>query len=216
MFKIFAIVALLFEGVAAKTGDDHPTLPTMWSARTIDPPQGKGIEKYFFMDTPTDDTPSGMWSEYLGCKRLISTVSLPNTKRYLLGCDGGVDCCWEEQSGNQVEFQIPNVHYTDPTKKVPVDYARANITNFGEVIEADAWSWKFTTEKFTAYTNDCPDCVNGVQLLQWKVDMGQETKAVIQFKGYQGIDPNTQAGKDFAAEFAVPQQCLANNLLKCS
>lgn len=212
---MFAAAVLLISTVAvyAKTGADHPTLPIMWKAETIDPPMGKGIEEYNFVDTPSDENPSAMWSKYPGCERLIYVPTPYTGKRYLLGCYN--DCCWEDQSGNQVEFQIPNVHYTDPTKEPEISYARANITNFGDYIEADEWSWSLgNAEKFWAYTVDCDTCVNKVQLLQWKVTVGVET-AVIQFKGYKGIDPSTQEGKDFDATFAIPPQCQANNLLKC-
>ena len=59
-----------------------------------------------------------------------------------MGCDA-LNCCWEEQEGNQVEFQIPNVHYSNPHKNVDVYYRKANVTNFDEEVEADEWSWSW-------------------------------------------------------------------------
>lgn len=214
LFFSLLVSAVLASMVQAKTGSDHPTLPVMWKAETIDPPMGKGIETYNFVDTPSDENPSAMWSKYPGCQRLIYVPTPYTGKRYLLGCDA-VDCCWEEQSGNQVEFQIPNVHYTDPSKEAEVSYQRVNITNFAEIVEADEWSWSLSSEKFWAYTETCDECYLGVRLLQWKVQLGIQPAVTIQFKGYTGIDPSTQEGKDFDATFAVPEICQANNLVHC-
>ena len=89
---------------------EYPTLPTLWEAQTIEPGapgSGKGIEAYSFVEKPTEDNPSAMWSNYTDCQRLIYVPNSYSAKRYLLGCDA-VNCCWETQSGNQVEFQIPN------------------------------------------------------------------------------------------------------------
>lgn len=183
---------------------EHPTLPTLWKATTIDPPMGQGIEEYKFVGKPTQDNPSAMWSKYNGCSRLIF-VDGPTQTRYLLGCDS-VQCCTEEQEGNQVEFQIPNIHYSDPSKSVNVSHQKVNITNFGSTIEADEWSWSWTVEKWSAYTRDCSECYNGVQLLQWKASV-LGTEAVIQFKDYIGIDPETEEGKEFIATFTPPDVC---------
>jgi hypothetical protein len=210
----FAVAMSMSYGFA-KDGSDHPTLPTMWTAETVDPPMGKGEEQYNFVDTPSDENPSAMWSIYPGCKRLIYVPTPYTGKRYLMGCDS-ISCCWESQDGNQVEFQIPNIHYTNPKKEVEVSYQRANITNFGEKMEADEWSWSLgKTEKFWAYTEDCSDCYLGVRLLQWKVQVGYHNPTVIQFKNYKGIDPNSEEGKEFDESFAIPEECQANNLLQC-
>lgn len=219
MQSLLAVVAFiatssLVQGYA-KDGSDHPTLPVMWKAETIDPPMGKGFEQYNFVDNPTDENPSAMWSSYPGCKRLIYVPTPYTGKRYLLGCDA-LDCCWETQDGNQVEFQIPNVHYTDPTKEAEVSYQRVNITNFGEKVEADEWSWSLgNSEKFWAYTEDCDDCYLGVRLLQWKVQVLAQNPVKIQFKGYYGIDPNSDEGKAFDETFAIPEECQASNLISC-
>ena len=48
MNSILFLVAVYFTFASSlKTGDDHPTLPTMWSAETIEPGapgNGKGVE----------------------------------------------------------------------------------------------------------------------------------------------------------------------------
>lgn len=183
---------------------DHPTLPTLWKATTIDPPMGQGVEEYKFVSSPTTDNPSAMWSKYNGCSRLIYADG-PTQVRYLLGCDA-VECCTEEQEGNQVEFQIPNVHFTNPSKKIDVSYQKANITNFGEEIEADEWSWSWNVEKWKAYTLPCGKCYGGVQLLQWEAS-ALGTTAVIQFKDYRGIDPDSEEGKEFIETFTPPSIC---------
>ena len=93
MFWSFLISALLPAAVSAyaKSGADHPTLPEMWKATTIEPTVGKGTEAYNFVAVPTADNPSAMWSIYPGCQRLIYVPGYSG-KRYLLGCDA-VDCC---------------------------------------------------------------------------------------------------------------------------
>ena len=67
---------------------------------------GKGLESYNFVQNPTQDNPSAMWSNYTGCERLIYIPNNNNAKRYLLGCES-VNCCWEDQEGNQVELPAP-------------------------------------------------------------------------------------------------------------
>lgn len=219
---IFSLIGSIIPASAKKlTGTDHPTLPTQWVSTTIDPPMGEGIEAYNFVPNPTEQFPSTMWSNYTGCQRLIYvTNSMLTTARYLLGCDA-VNCCYEEQDGNQVEFQIPNIYYADPRKEVNVTYARTSIVNFGDEIEADEWHWSLDlpngtpTEKFWAYTENCDTCANGVKLLQWKVQVGVGQKYVIEFKDFIGYDATSQEGVAFAQSFQVPKQCQANNLLKC-
>lgn len=201
---------------------DYPTLPTLWDAETIEPGSpgsGKGIESYNFVEKPTEDNPSAMWSNYTDCQRLIYIPNNYDAKRYLLGCDS-VNCCWESQSGNQVEFQIPNVHYSNPTKKVDVYWRNANVTNFGETFEADEWSWSWTakdilSQDWRAYTLPCEECVNGIKLIQWQSRaMGSEWFP-IQFKNYRGYDLSTSDGDAFKEQFTIPAICQKNNLLEC-
>ena len=149
---------------------------------------------------------------------MIYIESAYSGTRYLLGCDA-LNCCHEPQDSNQVEFQIPNIYYSDPRKEVTVNYARKNITNFNEIIEADEWSWALTlpdgtpVERFWAYTIDCEACVNKVQLLQWKVNaVGTQVK--IQFKDYRGYDAASDEGKEFASSFKLPAVC-SGNILTC-
>ena len=223
MLRLIVSFCLATLGVSQKLVTDYPTLPTLWEAETIEPgapDSGKGIESYSFVDKPTYDNPSALWSNYTGCQRLIYVPNNYDSKRYLLGCDA-VDCCYEEQDGNHVEFQIPNVHYSNPKKTVDVYYQRANITNFGETIEADEWSWSWTvkdklSQDWRAYTLPCDDCVNGVQLIQWQSRaMGLEWWP-IQFKNYRGFDLDSSEGKQFKNSFQIPEVCQKNNLLQCS
>lgn len=218
-FLYFLSIGLVY---CQKKTNNYPSLPTLWDAKTIEPGapgSGKGLESYKFVSVPSNDNPSAMWSNYTACQRLIYVPSNSNAKRYLLGCDS-VNCCYEEQSGNQVEFQIPNVRYSNPNKKVDVYYQRINITNFGEIIEADEWSWEWNIQdklkqKWKAYTNKCDDCVGGVELLQWSSSaMGSEWFPV-QFKGYRGYNISSPEGKDFMNKFTIPEICQKNNLLKC-
>jgi len=222
MLYALLFIAIVGYGTSQTIVTDYPTLPTLWEAETIEPGapgSGKGIESYDFVETPTEDNPSAMWSNYTDCQRLIYIPNSYNAKRYLLSCES-VNCCWEDQEGNQVEFQIPNVHYSNPKKTVDVYYQRANITNFGETIEADEWSWSWTvkdklSQDWRAYTLPCDDCVNGVQLIQWQSRaMGLEWWPV-EFKNYRGYELSSDEGDNFKSQFYVPDICLKNNLLKC-
>ena len=169
--NIFLFFTLLAYVYSQDLVTDYPTLPNLWEAETIEPAApdgGKGIESYYFTSTPTVETPSALWSNYTDCQRLIYVTSGNNAKRYLLGCDA-VNCCYEEQDGNHVEFQIPNVHYSNPSKKVDVYHQRVNITNFGEEIEADEWSWEWNvkdilSQEWRAYTIECADSVSYTHL----------------------------------------------------
>ena len=222
LFGYFCLLTNLLLGLSQTITTDYPTLPTLWKAETIEPGapgSGKGIESYNFVDKPTSENPSAMWSNYTDCQRLIYIPSTNNAKRYLLGCES-VNCCWEPQSGNQVEFQIPNVRYSNPNKKVDVYWRNVNITNFGETFEADEWSWSWTvkdklSQDWRAYTLPCEECVNGVQLVQWQSRaMGLEWWP-IEFKNYRGYDISTSEGIEFINNFYVPEICQKNNLLQC-
>ena len=220
--KGFLLLANFLFCFSQKIVTDYPTLPTLWEAETIEPGapgSGKGIEAYNFVETPTEDNPSALWSNYTDCQRLIYISSNYNAKRYLLGCES-LSCCWEEQDGNQVEFQIPNVRYSNPKKSVDIYYRRANITNFNEIIEADEWSWSWTvkdklSQDWRAYTIPCDNCVNGVQLIQWQSRaMGLEWWP-IQFKNYRGYESSSDEGDNFKRQFHIPDICQKNNLLEC-
>jgi len=221
MEKLFLCLLL----PALSLAKDHPTLPTQWKARTIEvgaPGTGEGMESYNFQLTPTSDHPSAMWSNYTDCQRLIHINSNADAKRYLLGCEA-VSCCWEEQDGNQIEFQIPNLHPANPNKEINVTYGgRVNITNFGETVEADEWNWRWETidgkylgQDWKAYTNDCEECVNGVTLVQWQTRALGSEWFPTQFKDYQGFDPSTDEGEQFESTFQIPEVCQGN-ILKCN
>ena len=196
------------------TAKEHPTLPTNWISSTIDPPYGEGVESYMFASQPSDDQPSAMWSNYTDCQRLLfydGKLGQGHNGRYYLGCDS-VNCCYEDDyMSNQVEFQIPNIHYTDPNKETNVSYLGVqNYTSFGSVVQADEWTWSFNppivpAETWNAFTVDDPSQPTGVALVGWmaRVDV---TQANIQFKDFQGVaDADFPA---FKASFAVPDFCL--------
>jgi len=108
MLRLIISFCLATLGVSQKLVTDYPTLPTLWEAETIEPgapDSGKGMESYSFVDKPTYDSPSALWSNYTGCQRLIYIPNNYDAKRYLLGCES-VNCCYEEQDGNHVEFQF--------------------------------------------------------------------------------------------------------------
>jgi hypothetical protein len=222
MFSTIITLCFLSLTLSQKIVSNYPTLPTLWEAETIEPGapgSGQCIESYDFVSVPTTDTPSAMWSNYTGCQRLIFVTSGYNAKRYLLGCDA-LDCCWEEQDGNQVEFQIPNVHYTNPNQKTDIYYQRVNITNFGEEVEVDEWSWNWSLhsglhQEWKAYTNKCDDCVNGVELVQWSSSAMGSSWYPIQFRRFKGYDRTTDDGMNFINIFQLPEICKKNNLLKC-
>lgn len=217
LFNTFVFLLGILTVSSQKLVTDYPTLPELWNAETIEPVSpGDGLESYQYNPSPTKEFPSALWSNYTGCQRLIYVTSNVNSARYLLGCDS-LECCYEEQNGNQVEFQIPNVHYSNPNRKVDVYHQIVNITNFGKVVEADEWSWSFAkgTQSWKAHTNYCKTCVNNIELLQWSSSaLGSEWFA-IQFKNYKGYDLDSKEGKEFSLNFQVPEVCQKNNLLKC-
>ena len=70
MFVI--LLNLLF--ISSQQTNAHPTLPTRWISITKEPGapgDGVGLEAYKYVDKPTPDNPSGIWSNYTGCSRLI-------------------------------------------------------------------------------------------------------------------------------------------------
>ena len=217
-FKFFIVLVNILAVSCQTITNNYPTLPTLWDAETIEPASpGDGFESYQFNPTPSKDFPSALWSNYTGCQRLIYITSNYDSSRYLIGCDA-VDCCYEEQDGNQVEFQIPNIQYSNPNKKVDVYHQTVNITNFGKTFEADEWSWSLGDkgfQKWKAYTNYCKKCVNNVVLLQWSSSAAGSEWFTIQFKNYRGYDIDSKEGKEFSSTFVIPEVCQKNNLLEC-
>ena len=199
---------------ASTLAKEHPLLPTAWVSQTIDPPQGEGIESYMFAAEPSDDQPSAMWSNYTGCQRLLfydGHHGQGHNGRYYLGCDS-LDCCYEDDGNyNQIEFQIPNVKYSDPRKEMNVTYLGVqSYTSFGEVIQADQWTWEWAPpvlppETWNAFTQDDATQPTGVTLVGWQAGV-ENVSADIQFKDFKGISDEDFPA--FKAQFQVPDMCL--------
>ena len=102
--NLFTIsIAIIFVFAQAK---DHPTLPTQWTAITIEPGAGEGQESYNFVAEPSTDNPSSMWSRYKGCQRLIHVDNYSGGTRYLLGCES-VKCCKEPSPATKLSSRFP-------------------------------------------------------------------------------------------------------------
>jgi len=206
------LLALLCAGADQTCAQpSHPTLSTMWVSTTDEPGAGVGLESYYMVDQPTTTNPSAMWSNYSAddCFRLIyDDGSLLETGRYLIKCDA-IDCCEEDQEGNQIEFQIPNVH---PARLAPVKYdgKKSIVITFGENVTCDVWSWHFLAEKNEAYTVG-----NGsdVRLVRWGAAVGVEIVHIDFAKDYKNI-PESQRDA-FKATFAIPPECAVPNLPQC-
>lgn len=192
----------------------HPTLPTMWISETNEPGMGDGFESYYFVDQPTKTNPSALWSNYTGCQRLIYDDGTEiNNKRFLLKCDA-VDCCTEDQDGNQVEFQIPNVHPEAAAKNFTVTHNVSLTTEYDETVTTDEWHWQTLrdSEEWHVYTTNCSSCVNNVQLYRWKVRALTE-EVNIDYKNFQGIPESQRA--EFLSTFQIPKQCQGPQVLRC-
>uniref|UniRef100_A0A7S0KYT9 Uncharacterized protein n=1 Tax=Coccolithus braarudii TaxID=221442 RepID=A0A7S0KYT9_9EUKA len=142
----------------------HPTLPTSWTSYVQEISLGNVLESEHFVDKPTAANPSAKWTNFTdgSCQRLIYQTSGYDTTRYLYKCDS-VSCCHEDDTSGPIEYQIPNVH---PTALAPVhSLGKRTITLFdGQDYEADAWTWKFTAQNFTAFTQETD---SGTVLLRW-------------------------------------------------
>ena len=57
----------------------YPTLPTRWVSITDEPEKGVGLEAYKYVENPTPDNPSALWSNYTDCSRLIIINNNYNT-----------------------------------------------------------------------------------------------------------------------------------------
>jgi len=152
-----SVVATLMKNL----GQQHPTLPTSWTATVNEPQVGWVEESYKMVDRPTPENPSGKWTNFTdgSCQRLIFVPNDVDAARYLLGCES-VACCTEEQSGNHLEYQIPNIHpaFLAPVKyggnqKITIDHPEGQQ----ETLSADVWSWKFGLGSYTAYTTGAGD-----------------------------------------------------------
>ena len=205
---LLAGAAVATTGVAA---DSHPTLPYMWTSLVNEAEVGLVEESYIMIDRPTPENPSGKWTNFTdgSCQRLIYDGDLPTAARYLLGCDA-VDCCIEEQSGNHVEYQIPNVH---PAFLAPVSYkGKHKILQYAQgkttSVVCDAYEWKFNIETMTAYTTQEK---NETQLHRWNVAIEGKNYTNDYFN-YEAVPESEKAA--FQATFKVPAIC-GKNPLKC-
>lgn len=206
-------VVLVLSLAVVAFGLVHPTLPTMWSSETNEPPVGDGEESYYFTDKPTEDEPSAMWSNYTDpeCRRLIWDVGYSQV-RYLLKCDA-VDCCKESGQGNQIEFQIPNVHPEFLAKNFTYAPNQTIVNAYGTKLTGlDVWHWEFGPEKWDVYTKPCASCANKVQLYRWYVKAFTE-EAAIDFVNFTGIQESQRA--EFKSNFYVPDQCKPDNIPEC-
>jgi len=189
-----------------------PKLPERWVATTKEPGapgDGIGVEAYKYVAKPTPDNPSALWSNYTGCNRLIHVTGEQGV-RYLLGCDA-LDCCTEDQMGNQVEFQIANIHPAF-RKEVKVIHHPETITVFGQTMDVDAWTWYFAIANYTAFTTNSDDN-DKVVLHRWESGVKDAIDVTIEFKEFQHIaEDDIEA---FDATFQIPQICLGSRVMSC-
>jgi hypothetical protein len=215
--------------MVAAQGRPHPRLAEDWIA-TVDQPQLAVVYESYSMVASPDysfENPSGLWTNYTddSCKRLIYVPNNAQARRYYLKCYA-LDCCWGEQSGNHVEFQIPNVYppkipgQPEPEPWPVTDLGRRNVTtSFGETWEADAWFWDFAQgrQTFTAYTVPCAvgeSCPTGVNLVRWNTEL-YGTKYDIDFKSdYIGFAPNSPSYEAHKDTFYIPSEC-SGNIFNC-
>jgi hypothetical protein len=212
-FVLSALSMITFSsGYNVNHGDiSPPTLPTRWVATTNEPGapgDGVGVEAYKFVDQPTEDNPSALWSNYTGCNRLIRITGYEGT-RYLLGCDA-VDCCTEDQTGNQVEFQISNIHPAF-RKDVKIHHHKETINVFDQTLDTDAWTWYFAIANYTAFTTNSDDN-DKVLLHRWEAGVKDAIDATIDFKNFKHIAEDEIEA--FDAQFNVPPQCT-DRVMSC-
>jgi hypothetical protein len=220
--------ALAFVGAAAclngalAQGREHPLLPDDWNAYVDEPQVGKVWESYTMVSSPdySYENPSGTWTNYSSnpendgsCKRLIHVPNNYDGNRFYLNCYS-LDCCYDLQSGNHVEFQIPNVHSITGRPWPVDDLGKENVTtSFGETYEADVWAWSFTAQTFKAYTFPDETSPTGVKLVRWYTALFG-TGYTTDYTDYKSF----AAEEDLAAHkatFTIPQQCQRNNLFRC-
>ena len=130
----------------------------------------------------------------------------PSVRLRLLSCTGdAVDCCTEEQSGNHVEYQIPNVHPAALTHVTEAGNETITLFN-GSSILAEAYQWKFSLAKYTAHTV-------GSELLRWTVHI-EGSNITNDYVNYTAIPDADRAA--FQATFAVPPQCQGPHVYSCN
>lgn len=187
----------------------HPTLPTEWTSIVNEDEVGTVLESYRMVYKPSPSNPSGKWTNFTdgSCMRLILDDDLAHEGRYLLQCDA-VDCCIEEQEGNHIEYQIPNVHPCIKSLGCEVEYAGKETIHqtFGSqsvTVNADVYTWSFEFSKFFSFTTGGGD--GGVaQLHRWSVQV-EGQNFTNDYANYTQV-PKADL-PEFISTFAVPPQC---------
>jgi len=216
-FTMTSYVSPLLLAIIA-AADEHPTLPTMWTALVDEAGVGIVHESENFVDHGASvENPSAKWTNYTdgSCQRLIYSAgnTHPDTGRYLLGCEA-VKCCFEDDDTSPIEYQIPNVH---PASLAPVtNGGKETITTFAgsefeETVEADVWTWKFTMEHFKVHTTPDPENADQALLHKWTVTIGEPIPN--EYRDYRAI-PESEA-EAFKATFQIPEVCRGN-ILSCN
>jgi hypothetical protein len=210
--KAIALLVLVTLAFTANAAESHPTLPTRWAATVNEDEVGTVLESYKMVDRPTPANPSAKWTNFTdgSCQRLIFDPDLPNAARYLLGCDA-LDCCIEEQSGNHIEYQIPNVH---PAALAPVKHLGKETINQRDgskyvKVTCDVWTWSFGPETLYAFTTKNPKS-NETILNRWVANI-EGMNYTNDYFGYAA--PSKDEIALFDAQFNVPSIC--NNAMSC-
>ena len=144
------------------------------------------------------------------CQRLIYR-DLEEDSRYLLKCDA-VDCCREDNDGDTVEYQIPNVH---PAILAPVHYrGQKTLDRFdGVSVTVDLYEWTFLVEKTTAYVTNGTGPNSTAVLQKWDVEI-DGLSYPNQYANFTAV-PESEAAA-FKASFKVPEICKGNNIPRCA
>eukprot|EP01084_Bolivina_argentea_P276632 472046_1 len=208
----------LFNNGAKKANDPTiiPQLSNAWIATTIDPPEGRGTEKYFFMENATDSYPSGHWFIYEGCQKLEYDGN--DEINYYLKCFA-VDCCYED--GDMKEWQIgagkSGMNHT-------TYIGNKTVESFGEKFDCMGWeTWYYldpVTKRKVIYqywltfpTNNLADPMNTIlHRIDWSDGLYGDEGDI----QYQNFTPIPYDQRDaFMQEFTVPQVCQGNAVWEC-
>lgn len=205
MKSTFTLIAAGLAACASASGS-HPTLPTMWTSTVNEAQVGLVAESYIMVDRPSPSNPSAKWTNFTdgSCQRLIYYGDNIDEARYLLGCDA-VDCCTESQTGNHIEYQIPNVHPAFLTKVSYGGSVKLNQNNGGKTVttQCDVWTWSFGLEKWFAYTSAAKDS-NATLLNRWIVQAEGQNYT----NDYFDFTPVAEEDKAaFQATFQPPAIC---------
>lgn len=204
---LFAAAAVASSLVAANAA--HPTLPFNWRATVKEAEVGVVYESYRMVYKPTDANPSAKWTNFTdgSCQRLIRDGPLYAAKRYLLKCDA-LDCCIEDQSGNHVEYQIPNVH---PAILAPVTFGGEETIHLGDgtTVDADVYTWSAGLAKYFVYTTGGDPSKNETaDLHRWTVQI-QGDNITNEYYNYTAV----QSSQAWIDTFEVPDVC--NGAMSC-